>query len=307
MLSVIIPAYNEEQMIETAAGRVGDILGNAGIEYELVFVDDGSSDGTWEMIKSVAVRTNCGGISRVRGLHFSRNFGKEAAMFAGLAQASGDAVAVMDCDLQHPPEKLPEMYKLWQEGYEVIEGIKESRGEESDVHKYASKLFYKLISSSSGMDMTDSSDFKMLDRKVVDTLNSLTEKNVFFRALSFWSGYRRTTVTYRVAERTAGASKWSTGKLIKYAVNNITSFTSLPLTIITIFGIITLAISVLMGLTTLLQKIYGVSATGFTTVILLILFIGSLIMISLGIIGIYISKIYDEVKGRPRYVISEKI
>lgn len=299
MLSVILPSYNEEKMIPAAAERLSAILEGAGIDYELLFVDDGSRDATWQMIEKAA-----GENSHVFGIHFSRNFGKESAMFAGLEKARGDCCAVIDCDLQHPPEKLVEMYRLWEQGYEVIEGIKEDRGEESSFHRFAANSFYGLISKATGMDMSSSSDFKLLDRKVVDALNAMPERNVFFRALSYWVGYRRTSVSYKVQERTAGESKWSTRSLIKYALTNISSFSSAPLHIVTVLGFIMLAVAVVLGVIALVQKISGVALGGFTTVILLLLFASSLIMISLGIIGYYIARIYDEIKGRPRYIIS---
>ena len=300
MLSVILPSYNEEQMIAVAAKTVTGILDEAGIDHELLFVDDGSRDRTWEEIQK-AHETN----PHVVGLHFSRNFGKEAAMFAGLEQARGDCAVVIDCDLQHPPEKIVEMYRLWEEGYEVVEGIKEDRGEESGFHKFASLSFYRLISMATGLDMSASSDFKLLDRKVVDTLNKMPERNVFFRALSFWVGFKKAEVSYRVQERTAGESKWSTRSLIKYAINNIGSFSSAPLHLITILGILMLVTAVIFGVVALVQKIMGTALGGFTTVILLLLFASSLIMISLGIIGYYVARIYEEIKGRPRYIISK--
>ena len=300
MLSVILPSYNEEKMIAQAAGTVTGILEAEGIDHELLFVDDGSRDATWAEIQKAA-ETN----PHVVGVHFSRNFGKEAAMFAGLEQARGDCCVVIDCDLQHPPEKIVEMYRLWEQGYEVIEGIKEDRGEETGLHKFAANSFYSLISSATGLNMDSSSDFKLLDRKVVDTLNRMPERNVFFRALSFWVGFKRTEVSYRVRERTAGESKWSTRALIKYAINNIGSFSSAPLHIITLLGVLMLGTAVVFGVVALVQKITGQALGGFTTVILLLLFSSSLIMISLGIIGYYIARIYEELKGRPRYIISQ--
>lgn len=299
MLSVILPSYNEEKMIAKATERMAEILQPEKIDYELLFIDDGSRDNTWAQINEVA-----GKDSHVVGVHFSRNFGKEAAMFAGLEQAKGDCCVVIDCDLQHPPEKIVEMYRLWEQGYEVVEGIKEDRGEESGLHKFAANSFYGLISKATGMDMSSSSDFKLLDRKVVDTLNSLPERNVFFRALSFWVGYKKTSVSYCVQERTEGVSKWSTKSLIKYALTNISSFSSAPLHIVTVLGFIMLAVAFVLGIIALAQKISGVALGGFTTVILLLLFSASVIMISLGIIGYYIARIYDEIKGRPRYIIS---
>ena len=299
MLSVILPSYNEEKMIAKATARMAEILQPEKIDYELLFIDDGSRDGTWAQINEAAEKD-----SHVVGVHFSRNFGKEAAMFAGLEQAKGDCCVVIDCDLQHPPEKIVEMYRLWEQGYEVVEGIKEDRGEESGLHKFAANSFYGLISKATGMDMSSSSDFKLLDRKVVDTLNSLPERNVFFRALSFWVGYKKTSVSYCVQERTEGVSKWSTKSLIKYALTNISSFSSAPLHIVTVLGFIMLAVAFVLGIIALVQKISGVALGGFTTVILLLLFSASVIMISLGIIGYYIARIYDEIKGRPRYIIS---
>ena len=299
MLSVILPSYNEEKMIAVATRRMAEVLGGAGIAYELLFVDDGSKDGTWQEIQRCSEED-----PHVVGVHFSRNFGKESAMFAGLETAKGDCVVVIDCDLQHPPEKIVEMYRLWEEGYEVVEGIKEDRGEESGLHRFAANSFYGIISRATGMDMASSSDFKLLDRKVVDTLNRLPERNVFFRALSFWVGYRKAEVSYRVQERTEGESKWSTKSLIKYAITNITSFSSVPLHMVTVMGIVTLIVAVVFGVISLVQKIMGVAQPGFTTVILLLLLIGSFLMISLGIIGYYLARIYDEIKGRPRYIIS---
>ena len=299
MLSVILPSYNEEKMIAKATARMAEILQPEKIDYELLFIDDGSRDGTWAQINEAAEKD-----SHVVGVHFSRNFGKEAAMFAGLEQAKGDCCVVIDCDLQHPPEKIVEMYRLWEQGYEVVEGIKEDRGEESGLHKFAANSFYGLISKATGMDMSSSSDFKLLDRKVVDTLNSLPERNVFFRALSFWVGYKKTSVSYCVQERTEGVSKWSTKSLIKYALTNISSFSSAPLHIVPVLGFIMLAVAFVLGIIALVQKISGVALGGFTTVILLLLFSASVIMISLGIIGYYIARIYDEIKGRPRYIIS---
>ena len=300
MLSVILPSYNEEKMIPVAAETLAGILDAAKIPFELLFVNDGSKDGTWNEICRAREKD-----SRVCGVCFSRNFGKEAAMFAGLEKARGDCCVVLDCDLQHPPEKIVEMYRLWEQGYEVVEGIKHDRGEETGLHRFAANTFYGIISKATGIDMVSSSDFKLLDRKVVDTLNAMPERNVFFRALSFWVGFKKAEVTYDVRERTAGESKWSTRSLIRYAITNIGSFSSAPLHLITILGFITLAISIVFSIVALVQKLAGTALGGFTTVIILLLFLGSIMMISLGIIGYYIARIYEEIKGRPRYIIEE--
>ncbi len=302
LLSVVLPSYNEEEMLPKAASVLGELLGNSGIPYELVFVDDGSKDRTWEMIKQAAKSD-----PNVHGVHFSRNFGKEAAIFAGLSAASGDCAVVMDCDLQHPPQTVVEMYELWQAGYEVIEGVKRSRGKESPMHAMAAGTFYKLMSKSAGFDMSRASDFKLMDRRAVDTLLAIPERNAFFRALSSWIGFKTTTVEFDVQEREAGQSKWSTASLIKYAITNIVGYSSLPMQFVTAAGILVFIFAIVMGIETLVRFFTGRAVEGFTTVIMLLLLLGSIIMISLGIIGIYISRIYEEVKGRPRYIVSKTI
>ena len=302
MLSIVIPAYNEEKMILKTTEVVSGIMERERIPFELVFVNDGSKDQTWEMIEKAAEKN-----SHVTGIRFSRNFGKESALFAGLANAEGDCIAVMDCDLQHPPETLVEMYRLWEQGYEVIEGVKRSRGKESILHRASAGMFYKIMSKAVQIDMSRASDFKLMDRKAVEALLSMPERNAFFRALSSWVGYRTTSVEFDVQERTEGESKWSTWSLIKYAVRNIVGFSSAPLQMITVAGVLTLLLAVVLGIQSLVKYFCGHALEGFTTVILLLLIIGSLIMLSLGVIGIYIAKIYEEVKGRPRYFIARKI
>ena len=301
MLSVVIPAFNEEQMVEKAADTIGKILSEAEINHEIIFVDDGSKDETWKKICLLSEAGN----SNVAGVRFSRNFGKESAIMAGLARAKGDCCVVIDCDLQHPPEKIVDMYKLWLEGYKVIEGQKSSRGDESAAHAFAARAFYKLISSATGIDMSTASDFKLLDRKAVDVLINMREKNAFFRALSSWIGFKTATVSFNVQERTAGESKWSTKSLFKYALSNISSFSNAPMQVVTALGAVMFVISVVLGITALVQKFSGQALEGFTTVILILLFSGSIIMISLGIIGYYIARIYEEIKGRPKYIVSE--
>ena len=302
MLSVVLPSYNEEKMIPKTAKILSDLMKQAGIKYQLIFVDDGSRDRTWEEIEKAAARDEC-----ITGLHFSRNFGKESAIFAGLANARGDCSVVMDCDLQHPPETLIEMYRLWEQGYEVVEGVKRSRGKESALHRASAGLFYKLISKAVKIDMSRASDFKLMDKKAVEALLNMPERNAFFRALSSWVGYRSTTLEFDVQERTEGESKWSTWSLVKYAVTNIVAFSAVPMQLVTIAGVFVFLMGLVMGVQTLVKYFSGRAVEGFTTVILLILLVGSIIMISLGIIGYYISKIYEEVKGRPRYLISKKI
>ena len=299
-MSIVLPAYNEEQMIEKTARIIPELMEEENISYELVFVNDGSKDLTWEKIVKVSEEN-----PNIKGVCFSRNFGKEGAVFAGIANASGDCVAVMDCDLQHPPETLVTMYRLWEQGYQVIEGVKASRGKEGMIHKFFAKTFYKIISNATGVDMSRASDFKLLDRTAVDEFLKLPERNVFFRALSSWVGFKTTYVEFHVQEREAGESKWSMKSLFRYAINNITSFSAVPMQVVTFCGVIFFLFAVVLAVQSLYLYFSGKAVAGFTTVILLLLIIGSILMFSLGVIGYYLSKISEEVKMRPRYIISE--
>ena len=299
MLSVVLPAYNEEKSIERAYYTITKILAEAGIENEIIFVDDGSTDDTYNKIKELSEKEK-----GVLGLHFSRNFGKESAISAGLESATGDCVVVLDCDLQHPPEKIVDMYRLWESGYEIVEGIKKSRGKENKLHGWAARRFYSIISSVVGFDMSNASDFKLLDRKVVDILKSIPERKSFFRAISFWVGYNKATVEFEVEERLEGVSKWSTKGLIKYAVSNISTYSTAPMQLVTVLGVIMLFITVIFSALTVVDKIMGRLHEGLPTVIIIMLFTGSIMMISLGIIGYYIARIYEEIKGRPRFIVS---
>ena len=301
MLSVIIPAYNEEKCIKKAYDVIQSLLMENNIESEFVFVDDGSQDQTYKMIDELSAEKD-----NIVGIHFSRNFGKESAISAGLAAVTGDCAVVIDCDLQHPPEKIVEMYRLWEQGYEIIEGIKKERGQEKKMYSIGAKVFYSVISRMAGFDMANSSDFKLLDRKVIDVINKMPERG-FFRAISYWVGYNKATVEYSVNKRVDGESKWSTRGLVKYALSNISSYSTAPMQIVTALGSVMLIISAILGVWTLIDKIIGRSIEGIPTVIIITIFIGSIIMISLGIIGYYIARIYEEIKGRPKYIISSTV
>ncbi|NSW91037.1 MAG: glycosyltransferase family 2 protein [Firmicutes bacterium] len=303
LITVVIPVYNEENQICENINVIRNYLSKTGMDFEILVVDDGSTDGTWLKLKMLT--ENFPGI---KALRLSRNFGKEAALCAGLEAAGGDACIVMDSDLQHPPELIPEMVRLWkEEGYEVVEGVKTSRGKESPVNKVGANLFYYILSKLSGFDINQASDFKLLDKRVVQAWRGMNERNTFFRGMSVWVGFNRVSIPFNIKSRTKGASKWSLFKLFKLAINAITSFSSLPLHIVTFMGLVFLAGSLILGIQTMYMKLKGMAYSGFTTVILLLLIIGSTLMISLGIIGTYIAKIYEEVKRRPRYIVAEKI
>lgn len=299
MLSVIIPSYNENENIRRTAQTIAGILRDAAIEYELIFVDDGSRDTTWAEICAAHDSDPC-----VRGLGFSRNFGKEGAIFAGLKNARGDCAVVIDCDLQHPPELIPQMYQLWQGGAEVVEAIKRSRGKEGLFHKIFARSFYKMMKSSSGINLDGASDFKLLDRNVINALNELPERITFFRALSSWVGFTTERVEFDVQPRAAGKSKFSMKSLFRFALNNITSFTDVPIRLITWVGVIFGIMALVLGIQTLVKYFCGQAAEGFSTVILLILITGACVLLGVGVIGYYLSKIYEEIKQRPRYIVA---
>ena len=286
LLSVVIPAYNEQDMISTTFHTVKTILDNENIPFELLFIDDGSSDLTYLRIAELSKEH-----SEIKGISFSRNFGKEAAIFAGLEAAGGSCCVIMDCDLQHPPATIVEMYRLWEDGYEVVEGVKSSRGKENPLHTFCANSFYGIISKVIGIDMANASDFKLLDRRAIDALLIMPERAPFFRALSSWIGFKTASVSFEVQERTVGTSKWSVWSLIKYAVRNITSFSGAPMQFVTFMGWMMLLFSIIFAIQSLYRYFTGTALEGFTTVILLLLIIGSVLMISLGIIGHYISRI----------------
>lgn len=275
----------------------------SGFDHDFIVVDDGSRDNTWNEIRKLAPEIPC-----ISAFRLSRNFGKEAALCAGLEAVKADACIIMDADLQHPPEIIPEMVRLWRdEGFDVVEGVKTSRGRESILNKAGASFFYSILYKLSGFNLDKASDFKLLDARVVSAWRLMGERSTFFRGMSAWVGYKRVSIPFVVADRESGRSKWSFLKLFKLAVTAITSFSSLPLQIVTFMGMAFLAGSLILGVQTLYKKFAGISFSGFTTVILLLLIIGSTIMISLGIIGTYMAKIYEEVKYRPRYLIAEKL
>lgn len=296
MMSIIIPAYNEEENIEKTASVISGIMSKNSIDYELLFVDDGSRDKTWEIIESLTEKNES-----IRGLKFSRNFGKEGAVFAGLKHCRGDCAVVIDCDLQHPPELMVEMYNMWQQGWQVVEAVKASRGKESFLYKFFAKSFYGLMEGSSGIKMQGASDYKLMDRQVVDTLNEMPERLTFYRAMSSWVGFKTAQIEFNVAPRNAGTTKWNFKKLFKFALSNLTGYTNAPLHIVTVMGILFFTAALATGIIQIVRACGGIPQNGILPVLLLT---GSVIMLALGIIGYYLSKIYEEIKGRPRYIVS---
>lgn len=298
LLTVIIPAFNEEAMILKTISVISKILDDAEIPYELLFVNDGSKDDTWSLICQASAHN-----TKVRGVSFSRNFGKDPAIFAGLAHAKGDACVVIDCDLQHPPEKIVEMYRMWEDGYQVVEGIKSSRGKENFLHTFASNAFYSLINRATKMNMSATSDFKLMDRKAVDALLTIPEQSPFFRALSAWVGFKTGQVEFEVQERIAGETRWSVKSLIAYAITNITGFSTTPMQIATAFG----GISFLLAIAAIiLYAVFGAAASFWLPMLVIALFVlGGFTLTSMGVIAYYIGKIYRQSMQRPRYIIGD--
>lgn len=306
LLSIVVPAYNEEGLLVKLMEELSVTLTDfKQYDYEVIFVNDGSTDGTWKEVCKLHEKTNMGG--RIWGISFSRNFGKEAAIMAGLAYANGGAVITMDSDLQHPPEVIPEFIQKWREGHKIVEGIKKNRGDESRLYRFFADRFYRIMSRAVGRDLRNTSDYKLLDREVVNILLKMPEKQIFYRAITSWVGFDTAYVEYDVKKRLSGKSKWSAAGLFLYAVRNITAFSSAPLQIITVCSICFFALGLYEGVLTLIRVVSGTAAEGFATVIILQLISGSIIMLGLGLIGFYLSKIYDEIRNRPQYIIEDKM
>src|SRR6266540_2827970 len=303
LISVVIRLYNEASHVREVLSDLTKALQQTESRFELVLVDDGSADDTWERIKGEA-RT----LSNLRAVRLSRNFGKELALCAGLERARGDAVIVMDGDGQHPPSLLPVMVEGWRSsGADIVQAMKVKRGRESVSSKLGALLFYLILNKLSGFELKGASDYKLINRKVVDTWLAMRERNVFFRGMTAWMGFKTIQIPFEVGPRRAGKSGWSYLRRAKLALVGITTFSSFPLHLVTFAGVIFFVFAVGLGIQTLYLKLAGRAFTGFATVILLELIIGSLLMISLGIIGEYLARIYEEVKGRPRYIITESI
>ncbi len=303
-LSLVIPVFNEETIlvnsIETIIAELNKI--ETILSYELIIVDDGSQDSTWELL----TQHLCPVHSAIHALKLSRNFGKESALCAGLEMADSRAVVVMDADLQHPPSLIREMVELWQTAsVDIVEAVKRSRGNESFLSKVAANSFYSIFSNLSGVNLKNASDFKLMDKRVIDAWKALPERNLFFRGMSAWVGFTRRQIEFDVAERAGSESKWSTIGLFRLALTSITAYSSAPLHLITATGLVFIVFSVFLGLIAVYHYINSIAVSGFTTVILLLLIIGGALMMSLGIIGEYLARIYDEVKARPRYLISD--
>ncbi|MET0425322.1 MAG: glycosyltransferase family 2 protein [Actinoplanes sp.] len=301
LISVVAPIYNEGAGVDRFVQRLGEVLGRADLRYELVLVDDGSADDSWERIVRHA-RVD----ERVRGIQLSRNFGKEPAVLAGLEHADGDAVVVIDSDLQHPPGAIPEMVQRWRDGAHVVEAVKRNRTGQGLIGRLGGRLFNQAFTGLTKVDLVNATDFRLLSRPALDALLKLPEHSSFFRGTSSWIGFRRSLLEVDIDHREGGASRWTFRSLFRLAVNGLTSFTSAPLHLVTLVGLAFAGFSLLLGVQTTVRWLRGGSVAGFPTVILLLLVTGTFVLLGLGVIGEYLARIHEEVRGRPRYLVQEK-
>lgn len=298
--SVAVPVFNEIEALPELYRRVAEVMDGLGEPWELVLVDDGSTDGSREWIEAKAEED-----PRVRPVIFARNFGHQIGLTAGLDYSRGEAVIVMDADLQDPPEVIPEMVARWREGYEVVYGVREAREGEGWFKKFTAALFYRLINRITDVDIpVDTGDFRLMDRKVVEALKSMREQHRFPRAMAAWVGFRQTGVSYRRAPRIAGETKYPFRKMLRLALNAITAFSYFPLQIATYMGFACAGLAILAIPVVVVMRLAGSQAFyGQATALIAVLFLGGVQLISLGILGEYIGRIYDEAKGRPLYIV----
>lgn len=302
MYSIIAPIYNEFENIQMLWERISQVMDSTGEAWELILVDDGSSDGSTDRIRELAASE-----ARVRPVILARNFGHQIAVTAGLDYARGQAIVVIDADLQDPPEVILELAEKWKEGYEVVYAVRSEREGESWFKLFTASIFYRLIYRITDVKIPlDTGDFRLIDRKVVDVMNSMRERHRFLRGMSAWIGFKQVGVEYKRAARVAGVTKYPFKKMLRLALNAITGFSYFPLQVATYFGFIAAGLAILaIPVVTIMRLVDSQFFEGQTTTLISVLFLGGVQLISLGILGEYIGRIYDEVKGRPLYVVSE--
>ncbi|MBQ2749070.1 MAG: glycosyltransferase family 2 protein [Clostridia bacterium] len=301
-LSVIIPAYNEEAVLTQTIGRLTSVMEREEYHYELIFVNDGSKDATLCLLEEASAKD-----SRIKYLSFSRNFGHQAAVSAGIDACSGDAVVIIDADLQDPPEVIPQMVALWQDGNDVVYGKRKSRDGESFFKTFTAKAFYRILNSLSTVDIPlDTGDFRLIDRKVADVLRGLPEKNRFLRGLVSWIGFQQAPCEFSRDARAAGETKYTMKKMINLAIDGILSFSSAPLRLMAKFGFLIVFISVALFIYTIVSLCLGSTAAGWASLMTVITFFGGTNFVAIGLLGEYVARIYDEAKGRPNYIIDKR-
>lgn len=300
-LSIVVPVFNEEEILPQFYQRTSAAM--VSIPHEILFLDDGSSDRSWQIISELSRKD-----SRVRGLSFSRNFGHQAALTAGLEHATGDAVVLIDADLQDPPELIPQMVQKWLEGYDVVYGVRTHRKGETFFKKITATIFYQLLRKTSPVDIPlETGDFRLMSRRVVDGLNHMPERVRFLRGLSSWVGFRQTGIPYDRDERSAGVTKFPLFRMLKFASDGVTSFSIVPLQLASYLGLLATTISLVIGIWTLLTHFLNHDVVrGWPSLMIGMTFLGGIQLLMIGIIGEYIGRIYEEVKQRPFYLIKEQ-
>lgn len=303
-LSVVAPVFNEEAILHELYRRLTAVLDGAGLDWELVLVNDGSRDRSLEIMRELHAAD-----ARVKVVNFARNFGHQVAITAGTDYAQGQAVVIIDADLQDPPEVILDLLAKWREGYEVVYAVRSERKGETWFKEFTAKAFYRIIYKITDINIPmDTGDFRLMDRKVVEALKTMREKHRFMRGMSVWVGFRQTGVEYVRAERYAGETKYPLKKMLKFALDGITSFSYFPLQLATYIGFIVAAISVAGIVVTIVLRLTGSHAFyGQATTLVSVLFLGGVQLISLGIIGEYLGRIYDEAKGRPLYIVHDAL
>lgn len=302
-ISILIPAYNEQEVLEQLYQRIGKLANdNKSYEFEFMFVNDGSRDKTLEIIKSYAKSDN-----RVAYVNLSRNFGKEIAMIAGLDHVTGDATVIIDADLQDPPELIPKMLKFWEQGFDDVYAKRNSREGESWLKKVSSRWFYKILQKTTRIPIqTDTGDFRLLDKKCVDALKEIRESQRYTKGMFSWIGFNKKEITYDRDPRAAGETKWNYSKLFNFAIDGITSFTTAPLRISTILGFVVSFVAFIYIVVLIIKTtLFGDPVAGYPSLMAVILFLGGLQLLSLGVIGEYIGRIFNETKQRPLYFVEE--
>jgi polyisoprenyl-phosphate glycosyltransferase len=301
-VSIAIPVFNEAENIPILFDHLKPVLDSLPFTFEILFVDDGSTDETYTKIKELQRRDR-----RVKAISFSRNFGHQAALTAGLQYATGDAVITMDGDLQHPPSLIPTLLERWTEGFRIVYTTREATADESFFKKSTSRLFYRIINAFSDTPVQPfAADFRLLDRTVVDSLNTLKERDRFLRGLIGWMGFPSIGIPYQADERAAGTSKYSTRKMIKLAVDGILSFSAAPLHLVTYLGLAVSFLSFVYGLYSIYAYFFtNLTIPGWTSLLVTVLFLGGVQLFSIGFLGEYLIRVYNEAKGRPPYIIQE--
>jgi len=303
-LTVVIPVLNEADGLAELCKRLPRVLGRLTTNWHILFVDDGSTDATLPRIKSLAIIN-----PRIQAISLSRNFGKEIAIAAGLSYAKSDAVIIMDADLQHPPEVLEAFVKRWLEGYEVVYGQRIDRQLDNPIRRILSRLFYRTYNALVETDIPEGAgDFRLLNRNAIESMNTITERSRFNKGLYSWIGFKSIGVPYTVAERKYGHSKWRFGKLVSFAIDGLTSFTTLPLRVWSLIGIVISFVSLSYAMYFLIRTtLFGADLPGYASLIVSVMFFSGIQLISLGVLGQYIGRIYEEVKSRPLFIVAEEI